>query len=318
MTRHKEELKEKRMTAMLTFSLGKIEEFLQNPHLTEIMVNPDGKLWIDHLETGRQDTGLLIPPTETDRLIKLVASQAGAVCNADNPTLSADLPMYKARFQGMIPPVVAQPCFAIRKHARRIFSLSALVKQGVLTISQAKIIQQAIAEQQNILIVGGTASGKTTFANALLFEIGRMNQRLIIIEDTPELQVNAEDHLKLTTTDELDMNALLKSSLRLRPDRIIVGELRDGASALTFLKATNTGHKGSLTTLHANGVNGALIRLEQLIQEVLPQAPRHLIAETIDLIIFIVKEGKHRRIKEMGRIRELDEKGGKYLIDYLE
>lgn len=312
-----EQRQQQRINDILSFSLGEITQYLQQPELTDLMVNSDGRLWIEHLHEGRRCTDKKISPYDAERIIKLIANQTGTLCNHNNPILSAELREYNARFQGMLPPVVVKPCFTIRKHALKIFSLADYVTQGVMSAAMADHIKSAIARKKNLLIAGGTGSGKTTLANAVLAEIAQYNDRLVIIEDTQELQCSADDHVSLRVTDDVNMTDLLKSTMRLRPDRIIVGEVRDG-SALTFLKAANTGHPGCMTTIHANSVAASLNRLEQLIQEVVPNPPRHLIGETVDLVVYIEREGTQRRVKEIGMVNGYHDQTSRYVIDGFE
>src|SRR5690606_16839619 len=161
----------------------------------------------------------------------------------------------------------------------------------------------------------GTSSGKTTLVNALLAEAAKLDERIIIIEDTRELQCAAEDCVALRTkTGVVTMGHLVRSTLRLRPDRIVVGEVR-GGEALDMLKAWNTGHPGGLATIHANSARAALYRLEQLILEAAPNAPRQLIAETIDLIVFISGRGLNRRVETIAEVRSLSAEGDYVVIE---
>ena len=284
---------------MLQSALGEdIQSFLNDDDVIEVMLNPDGKLWIDRLSQSRQFTGKTIQKEDAERIIRIVASHIDAICNASHPLISAELPHSGARFQGMIPPIVENPAFTIRKKAVRIFTLADYVIQNVMPEKVITLIRQAVQGRKNILIVGGTGSGKTTLANAILMEMAQYDHRLVIIEDTLELQCSAKDYVSLRTTDQITMENLLKATMRLRPDRIIVGEVR-GGEALTLLKAWNTGHPGGLATVHANSALQGLTRIEQLIQEVIIGVPRQLIADAIHMIIYIQREGIERKIKEV-------------------
>jgi type IV secretion system protein VirB11 len=210
---------------------------------------------------------------------------------------------------------VKSPTFTIRKKAVMVFTLDEYVKEGMMSAHQRDCIVKAVRERKNILIAGGIGSGKTTLANAVLAEIGRQGDRLVIIEDTGELQCEAEDLIFLRTRDNLvDMRELVKATMRLRPDRIIIGEVR-GGEALELLKSWNTGHPGGLSTIHASGARQALRRLEQLIQEVVVQVPRSLIAEAVDMIIFIEKYGRSRRIMTIAQVRGM--KDDDYVLELL-
>ncbi|OYX47011.1 MAG: P-type conjugative transfer ATPase TrbB, partial [Alphaproteobacteria bacterium 32-64-14] len=204
------------------------------------------------------------------------------------------------RFEGVLPPVSRAPCFAIRKPASRVFTLDDYQASGVITPEQAATLRAAIRDHANIMVAGGTGSGKTTLANALLHEIAQLGERVVILEDTRELQCAAEDVVALRTQPgSVSLSDLVRSTLRLRPDRIVVGEVR-GPEALDLLKAWNTGHPGGIATLHANSASAALSRLEQLTMEVCETPPRALIAEAIDLIVFVERGGPAgRRIPEI-------------------
>lgn len=292
---------------MLLSALGTdIQSYLHDDDIIEIMLNPDGKLWIDRLSQSRQFTGKTIEKSDAERIIRIVSSHVDSVCNASQPLVSAELPGTGARFQGMLPPVVENPTFTIRKKAVRIFSLADYVQQNVMPETVIKLIRQAVHDRKNILIVGGTGSGKTTLANAILMEMAKYDNRIVIIEDTIELQCSAHDYVSLRTTDQVTMENLLKATMRLRPDRIVVGEVR-GGEALTLLKAWNTGHPGGLATVHANSAHQGLIRIEQLIQEVIIGIPRQLIADAIHMVVYIQRDGIHRKIKEVIQVEGFDQ-----------
>lgn len=278
---------------------------LDDPKVIEVMLNPDGCLWVDHLGEGRSYTGYKVAPANAERVIYLVASSTGAVCSADAPVLSAEFPGSGNRFQGLLPPVVSAPAFTIRKKALMVFTLENYVESGIMSSEQKNSIVQAVHFKKNILIVGGTGSGKTTLANAVLHEIAGTNDRIVIIEDTLELQCTAPDTVFLRSREHVSMNELLKATMRLRPDRIVVGEVR-GPEALTLLKAWNTGHPGGCATVHANSARGGLTRLEQLIQEAIPTPQKELIAEAVHLIIYMERFQNGRRIKEVVSVAGLD------------
>ena len=308
-----------RIQDMLRFSFGNhILEYLDDDEVIEILINDDGRLWVERFGKSLSDTGYIMPSHNVERIIRLVASKDNTVCNAKNPIISAELPEYGVRFQAIMPPVVSNPVFAIRKKAFRIFSIDDYVQQGIISENLAAAIKQYVREKKNILIVGGAASGKTTFANAVLAEMDMNDERMIIIEDTPELQSKGENCIhQRVVRGIVDMRDLVKGSLRLRPDRIIVGEVRGGAEALEMVKAWNTGHPGGLCTVHANGVKEALVRLELLIEEVVQNVPRTLIAETINAIIYIEKNNGMRRIPCIAEVEGCLE-NGEYVLNITE
>ncbi|MDF1628006.1 MAG: P-type conjugative transfer ATPase TrbB [Parvibaculaceae bacterium] len=300
---------EERRRTMLKTAMGPaIAAALSEPAVIEVMVNPDGKLWIDRLGEGRNAAGVQIHPSETERIIRLVASHVHAEVHAENPIVSAELPSGE-RFEGVLPPVSPAPCFAIRKPAAKIFTLADYVRTQVMVPIQADALRKAVRDRKNILVAGGTSSGKTTLTNALLAEIADCDERVILIEDTRELQCAARDCVALRTrAGAVSMADLVRSTLRLRPDRIIVGEVR-GGEALDMLKAWNTGHPGGIATVHANSARSALYRIEQLVQESISVIPRRLIAEAIDLVVFISGRGSSRRIETIAEVTGLDANG---------
>ena len=299
-----------RRRQMLRTAFGtRIAAALADPTVLEVMVNPDGRLWIDRAALGRSDTGEIIGASEAERIIRLVAAHVRREVTSEDPIVSAELPDSGERFEGILPPVSTAPCFSIRKPAELLFTLPDYVTAGIMTTIQAEALGRAIREHSNILVVGGTSSGKTTLVNALLAEVAALNERVIILEDTRELRCAAKDVVTLRTKPGVATLAdLVRSTLRLRPDRIIVGEVR-GAEALDMLKAWNTGHPGGITTLHANSALLALYRLEQLIQEAVVTVPRDLIATTIEVIAFLDGRGNQRKVTGVFELDSLDDDG---------
>ena len=309
-----------RRRAMLRTAMGPtIAAALADPAVIEIMVNPDGALRLDRLGEGRTDTGTRYDPTQVERIIRLVASHARTEVHAASPIVSAELPPHGEgageRFEGVLPPVCLAPCFSIRKPAAKIYTLLDYVTDGIISADSARLLSRAVVDRRNILVAGGTSSGKTTLANALLAEMAHLDERVILIEDTRELQCAASDVVALRTRPGIvGMADLVRSTLRLRPDRIIVGEVR-GAEALDMLKAWNTGHPGGIATVHANSAVSALYRLEQLVQETVVTVPRRLIAEAIDMIVFIAGRGLARRVETIARVAGVDPDGGYAVVD---
>ncbi len=298
-----------RLTQMLQTAFGDtIAEALQNDDVTEILVNPDGCLWIETADHGRIKSPSVVSASDVERIIRLVASAVSADLHDHAPILSAELPETGERFEGVLPPIALAPTFAIRKQAHRIYTLDEYSAAGVLSASCKQTLKQALEMRSNILVVGGTGSGKTTLLNALLEDVSHKSERILILEDTRELQCAAADCVQLKTrSPHVTLSDLVRSSLRLRPDRIVVGEVR-GAEALDMLKSWNTGHPGGLSTLHANSPVGGLYRLEQLIQEAIASVPRYLIAEAVDLIVFISGRGAKRQVESLTRVTGLDDK----------
>ena len=295
---------------MLRTALGpEIEAWLSEASVIEVMLNPDGRLWIDRLGSGIVDTGQTMSAETGERIIRLVAHHVGAEVHGGCPRVSAELPDTGERFEGLLPPVVAAPSFAIRKPAVAVFTLADYVGAGVMTDWQAGALADAVASRKNILVAGGTSTGKTTLTNALLTEVARTSDRVVLIEDTRELQCAAPNLVSLRTKEGVvGLSDLVRSALRLRPDRIPIGEVR-GAEALDLLKAWGTGHPGGVGTIHAGTALGVLRRMEQLIQESVVTVPRALITETIDVIAVLVRDGAGRRLSELAEVRGLDASG---------
>ncbi|WP_430426366.1 P-type conjugative transfer ATPase TrbB [Phenylobacterium sp.] len=288
---------------------GGIAGWLEDPQVVEVMLNPDGRLWVDRLTGGLMDTGERMGPADGERIVRLVAHHVGAEVHPKSPRVSAELPGSGERFEGLLPPVVQAPAFAIRKAAVAVFSLVDYAATGVMTAGEAAALAEAVVARRNILVAGGTSTGKTTLVNALLAEVAATGDRVVLIEDTRELQCAAPNLVTLRSKDGVaSLGELVRSALRLRPDRIPVGEVR-GPEALDLLKAWGTGHPGGIGTLHAGSALGALRRLEQLIQEAVITVPRPLIAETIDLVAVLSGHGSQRRLVELVRVEGLDPAG---------
>lgn len=296
---------------MLRSALGPlIAEWLDDPNIAEVMLNPDGRLWVDRLEGGLAPTSACLAPGDAERVIRLTAHHVGVEVHAARPRISAELPGGGERFEGLLPPITTAPVFAIRKPARRVFGLEDYVRAGVMDPFQAALLAETVAARRTVLVAGATSSGKTTLVNALLAEMARTEDRLVLIEDVRELQCAAPNVVSLRTfEDAASLGELVRSALRLRPDRILIGEVR-GPEALDLLKAWGTGHPGGVGTLHAGSALGALLRLEQLIQEAVVTVPRDLIAETVDLIVVLTGRGAERRLSELAWVEGLDASGG--------
>lgn len=283
---------------------------LDDPTVVEIMLNPDGRLFIERLGHGMTAAGEMTR-SSAETVIGSVAHVLNSEVDDERPIVSGELPIGGHRFEGLLPPVVSAPSFTIRRRASRLIPLDDYVSDQAMTARQAEVIRSAVASRLNILVAGGTGSGKTTLTNAIIAEIvsSSPDDRLVILEDTVEIQCAAENAVSLHTSDAVDMSRLLKSTLRLRPDRIIVGEVRDGA-ALTMLKAWNTGHPGGVATIHSNSARFALQRLEQLTAEASLQSMQAVIGDAIDLVVSIERTAKGRRIAEILHLSRFA--GGQY------
>nr|WP_299405184.1 P-type conjugative transfer ATPase TrbB [uncultured Roseobacter sp.] len=295
---------------MLRTALGPaIVAWLDEDAVVEVMLNPCGRLWVDRLGDGLCDTGTSLSPEDGERIVRLVAHHVGAEVHAEAPRVSAELPGTGERFEGLLPPVVSAPTFAIRKPAVSVFTLDEYVRGRIMSNKAATALREAVSSRANILVAGGTSTGKTTLTNALLAEVAKTNDRVVLIEDTRELQCLTPNLVALRTKDGVaNLSDLVRSSLRLRPDRIPIGEVR-GPEALDLLKAWGTGHPGGIGTIHAGSAIGALRRLEQLIQEAVVTVPRALIADTIDVLAILKGRGSNRRLAELARVTGLTPDG---------
>lgn len=293
----------------LKVHLGKdLLNTLKQPNVVEIMLNPDGQLWVEAIGSPMKVFGKMTS-NQAILIMKTIAGFHDQVINANTPILECEFPIDGSRFEGLIAPVVNSPVFTIRKRPESIFTLTDYRNHNIITEQQERQLIEAITSRKNILVVGGTGSGKTTFCNALIHAISiyDADSRIVMIEDTQELQCSAPNVVSLRSNATTSMNKLLRATLRLRPDRILVGEVR-GGEALTLLKAWNTGHPGGLATIHADSAALGLDRLEECISEATPTVNRKLIAQAVNVIVFIQKTKDGRRIKEILRVIGLDGK----------
>ena len=267
-----------------------IRHAMDDSSVIEIMLNPDGMVWIDKIGSGMEFL-CDMSPVQSLQMLGTVAHMLGTVINYHHPIVEGELPGDGSRVEGVIPPIVPNPTFNIRKKASAIFSLAEYIKSGRASDEDIRILCEAISARKNILVVGGTGTGKTTFVNAIINEMKTLtpNHRLLILEDTLELQCSMDNFVSMRTSSDKSMQDLLKITMRQRPDRIIIGEVR-GKEALDMLKAWNTGHPGGVCTVHANDARAGLLRIEQLISEVSQSTMRELIAEAIDVVAFLIRD----------------------------
>lgn len=310
---NQQEARERQMEALRRSMSSDLAGWLADPKVVEVMLNPDGGLWIDAMGEGMRRVGE-IDAIRSLSIINSVAALLGTVVTADEPILECELPTDGSRFEALIPPLVKKPVFTIRKKALLVFTLDDYLSKGIITKCQKQAIEQAVLNRENILVSGGTGSGKTTLANAILHAVSVLDSehRVVIIEDTQELQCSAPNAVFLRTSDNTDMTRLLRATMRLRPDRIVVGEVRDGA-ALALLKAWNTGHPGGVGTVHSNNAEAALVRVGQLIQEAgVPPNPE-LIAEAVNVVVQIKRTPTGRVVDEIVRVTGFE--NGRFLTE---
>ncbi len=306
-----------RRSSMLDTALAPIIPLLEDDAVIEIMLNADGAIWVECVGQRVVRTEIRLAPGCADRSIRLLASAMGTTIDAHNPSLAGTLPGWGARFQASIPPIVEAPVITIRKPPKVVFRLADYVAAGIATPAAAACLTDAVRARANILVGGSTGSGKTTLANALLDVVAEGNERIYLVEDNRELQCNAQNKVQVLTTADYPMRRAIIDALRQRPDRIIVGEVRDKA-ALDLLKAWNTGHPGGIATIHANDTRAMLERLCQLVEENNMPAPRAYIAEAIDLCVHLVRAPNHpagRCLSGLAHVQGLDEHGNWRLSD---
>ncbi len=287
--------------------------------VTEIYLNPqDGAVRFDTRSRGRVESGARLDAPRVEMFLNAVAGSLGLTLGADHPRLEAELPALGfrgSRLQGFVPPVTPAPAFTIRKPPAVVYSLDDYVAAGIVSALQRGEFRRAVREHRNVLIAGGTNTGKTTLANALLKEVTDLfpAERIVIFEDTVELQCVAKDYLALRTTPTVTLAQLVKSALRTSPNRIVVGEVR-GSEALDLLDAWATGHPGGVATVHASSAEGALLRLDRLAQRANVPPQHHLVAEAIHLIAVLEGSNAGRRVADLVRVAGLD-RAGRYVLN---
>ena len=329
-----------RLDAKLRRELGEVVlQALADERTEDIVLNPDSRVWIKRQGAAFLQAGQM-PAAQAHAAIGTIAAQKGTVVNYDRPFLEAELPIDGSRFEGIVPPVTSRPAFAIRLRPRRIFTLDDYDRTGILTsqtdpmnslrrranflemirgLNHAEVIRLAVKEKKNILVVGSTGSGKTTLVNAILDALAQIapDDRVITIEDTMELQCPVQNCVDLRAVGTVTMLECLRASMRLKPTRIVVGEVR-GAEAHVMLKAWNTGHPGGAATVHANDALSGLVRLESLVAEATAAPQHNLIAEAIDLVVFIDEEAAlaaGRKVREVLVVTGYE--SGHYTVEYV-
>ena len=280
--------------------------------IVEMSANPDGQIWIDRAGQGLSRVGEL-GERQRDQVVRLAATAAGVAVTALSPIVSCRLPELGYRFEGLLPPAVESPTFSIRFHGLTSPTLQKYAQTGVLCISNKSALEQAIGLKRNILVAGSTGSGKTTLLNALIGELYRQSpaERIVIIEDTPEIRSPLPNTVFLRTSVGADATRLLASTLRLRPDRIFVGEVRDGA-ALALLKAWNTGHPGGMASIHANSAADALVRMDLLVREASVGPLPEVIGAAVDMVVFIERTASGRRVSQIIEVEGYE--NGRYIM----
>jgi type IV secretion system protein VirB11 len=335
-----ERLKEKLRRELGPLILGELE----NPKTEDIMLNADGKVWVKRAGQGVVLAGHF-NPVAAQAAMGTIAAWHETIVNYDHPILECELPIDSSRFEGLIRPVVSNPVFAIRTKASQIYTLDQYRESGIITskddtlnvfkrsastfvnevreqkLDHVATIKKAIAERKSILVVGATGSGKTTLVNACLKHMAEAapQDRVVLIEDTAELQCFVDNYVQLKALGNVTMSDLLRATMRLNPTRIVVGEVR-GGEALTLLKSWNTGHPGGVATVHANDAMAGLARIESLVAEATSSPQQTLIGEAIDLVVFIDEEPQvtaGRKVREVLAVRGFNPSSRQYEVDYL-
>lgn len=306
-----------RAITRLRRDLAEYLPILEDPKLIEFMLNPSGDVFIERFgEPIIFHSKMSNARAET--IMKTIAGFHNKEITKQSPILECEFPLDGSRFAGCMPPITSTPSFSLRKKASMVFSLNDYISTNVMTEAQADVIRACVGKHKNILVIGGTGSGKTTLVNAIIKEISDQlpDERLVILEDTGEIQCCSKNNFLLHTSIEIGLTLLLKVSLRLRPDRILVGEVR-GAEALDLLDAWNTGHEGGVATVHANNAESALTRLKSLISRnsAAPKAIEPLIAEAVHYIIHISKTKGGRRITGLLEVQGYE--NGQYITQDL-
>lgn len=302
-----------RVVADLRQELGALNGILNEDDVLEVACNPDGGIYVERFLKGSRRE-LSWTTDERRRLIDAVAGSLDLHVGPGSPRLESKLLTHGSRFTAAIEPVVPAPMFVIRQHAKRIMTLSDYIAAGSLSQAQGELICSAVKNRQNVMISGGTSSGKTTFGNAVLDLIAELTpaHRVVTIEDVPELQCRVENRVELLTDSRsgTTIRALVEMSLRCTPDRVIVGEVRKGEAALEMLKAWNTGHPGGIATIHADDGLSTLYRLEELLREVMSEVPRAFLARAVNLVVCLHKTPEGRReVKEILQVQGVAQDG---------
>lgn len=312
----------RRLYEKLHHDLGEdILAFLKDSDVNEIMLNPDGTLWIDRSSAGQVYVSKM-PKAQAFSIIHAVAGIHNFVVNQHSPLLEAELPHFQEmkheRFTGQLPPIALAPCFTIRKKSEVVYTLDDYIASDRLTENQAEILRNLTSSRKNILVCGGPGSGKTTVTNALIVEAVKVdqNQRFLILEDLPELQCTAANKVSFLTSNNVSMTGLLKAAMRMRPDRILIGEVR-GGEALDMLKAWNTGCPGGICTVHANGAEEAIQRILDLAMEAGLSVPLvSLLLHTVDAVVSVIRHGSKKGfIEAIVKLKEY--KNDKFIFEKL-
>ncbi len=303
--------REDKILSKLKKELGSdILKALDNPFVTDINVNPDGRVFVERLDTPEIRQITTLSHLARESIIKTVATSLDQVANKENSTIGGELPLLGARFEGVLPPVAKPgPGFSIRKKAIKILTLKDYLEAEIITVQMYAMLDTAIQNRENVLIAGGTGTGKTTFINAFVDHISKRfpHDRIVICEDIDEIQSSAPNTFKMIANKNNPLDSCIETSLRLSPKRIIIGEIRAPRQAEAAFQAWNTGHKGGIFSLHANSALDALQRLEDLCIISNGNKCQRRIARTVDKVLFIKKENNQRKVTEFYELNDFSD-----------
>jgi type IV secretion system protein VirB11 len=305
-------LEQTRLGGKFADALGdELRAILADPLVSDVLINPDGQVFVERVGERMASVALTIGAARRASLVKTAVVLGGSPTETGAAILETRIPGCGWRFEGVLPPVVEAPALSIRKPARFVYPLEAYVAEGRLSTEGLAALRAAVETRANVLVVGGTGSGKTTFVNAMLREVAERTpeHRVLLLEDTPELQCACPNVVPMVSTQRESLLDLLRASMRLRPDRIVVGEVR-GVEAVVLLNSWNTGHPGGFSTVHASGAKEGLVRLEQLCRQGGAGVPRSEIAAAVNLVVAIGRDHGFRRVREIVRVEGLADGGG--------
>lgn len=274
-----------------------LTRLLRQENVVEISLNENGAVFVKCFGQAPEPAGQ-IGPEEATAFLRWCASKNTLFLRDDDPFLSTVVPGTAHRIEGVVPPVALAPIFSIRRHREDIPSLASFGLKPKMIEDLTKLM----LERKSIVVAGGTGTGKTTFLAALMAHLASKSpqERVVILEDTRELISRFSNTVRLLANAEHSLDRLLVSTLRLAPDRIILGELRTGAVALTLLKAWNTGHPGGFTTIHANSAQEAISRINTLLSEVVQNPQGHLIMNSLGAVVYLERRNQKPWIHSIG------------------
>jgi type IV secretion system protein VirB11 len=286
---------------------GAIQLALDEKSVIEVVCNSDGSVWKLSQSSGWNEIDK-ISPAKADSILSTVAALTDNIINNDNPQIQCVFPLDGSRLQGLLPPAVTAPVFDIRKHSQHIYSIEEYIAAGIMTSAQAEIIKEAVISRKNILISGGTCSGKTTLTKTIIdlaAKLGAQGERFVIIEDTRELYCTAKNSVSIHAYTRDMLSKFTQSAMRLRPDRVILGEVR-GREAYDLMYLLNSGHPGSFTTIHANDARMALHKFLMLARESGEDVHPQRVVECFDIVVSISRTDSKLRISEIVEVQDYE------------